>query len=121
MIAIIDYFLIIPSILGCIGLGRIVTKSNYYSSFVFGLLTLGAIVSPLVYYKASAIYPFLKTSLIFGIFLLLIHFVLSLNKMWINKINISNILFKARCTYCSLDNGSNIFCRNNIISRISEV
>ena len=93
MITIIDYFLIIPSILGCIGLGRVITKSNYYSSFIFGLLTLGAMISPLVYYKASVIYLFLKISLIFGIFLLLIHLVLSLNKTLINKINISHILF----------------------------
>jgi len=70
-----------------------ITKSNYYSSFVIGLLTLGAIVSPLVYYRASVIYPFLKISLIFGILLLLIHFVLSINKIWIKKINFSNILF----------------------------
>ena len=93
MITIIDYFLIIPSIIGCIGIGRIITKSNYYSAFIVGLFTLGAIICPLVYYKASLIYPFLKISLIFGIFLLLVHLVLSLNKMRINKINISHILF----------------------------
>ena len=62
MITIFDYLLIIPSILGCFGLGRIITKSNYYSSFIIGLLTLGAIISPLVYYQAALIYPFLKNT-----------------------------------------------------------
>jgi len=93
MIILFDYILIIPSILGCLGIGRLLIKTSFFSSFIAGLFTIASIVGPLVYCQVKLIKPYLFIVLILGIIIFIYELIKNFDKEKLNQKNLINILY----------------------------